>query len=149
MRTENKPIHGHFQIVHDFTRVEETPRYFHELQQVMGTRPRPWLLWRRSTECRRLTKKTVSWPYTRAEENERLGRSVGRLIEGGGKSAANGVCGPKQTRKPRWCVDCLVATCCAGAGSGMAHYSGQGCEEEPSCAVGECGCDTRLHGDDG
>jgi len=36
MRTENKPKHGHFRIVRDFTRVEETPRYFHELQQAMG-----------------------------------------------------------------------------------------------------------------
>jgi hypothetical protein len=26
----------------------------------------------------------------------------------------------------------------------MGHRSGQGCEEL-SCAVGECGCDTRLH----
>ena len=64
-------------------------------------------------------KKTVSWPSS-ARLNERLGQPVDRVIEDGGKSsdnsAANGVCG-----KPRWCVDCLVATSCAGAGSGMAH----------------------------
>jgi hypothetical protein len=38
MRTEDrdKVKHGHFRMVRDFTRVEETPQYFHELQQAMG-----------------------------------------------------------------------------------------------------------------